>query len=141
MRLSPSSPPTPTPPSRRQRAVTLLEAVILVFVLGIIGVAAGVGLQAAVHVPAVIDERLSLHALLVQRMEEISAISFASLAAGQDDAGVALSDSVPFKGKTLTRTVSVTKVDGDGDGVPDPDLLEISVSINGQSLKTRVCQP
>jgi hypothetical protein len=74
-------------------------------------------------------------------MEEISAISFASLAAGQDDAGVALSDSVPFKGKTLTRTVSVTKVDGDGDGLPDPDLLEISVSINGQSLKTRVCQP
>jgi Tfp pilus assembly protein PilV len=128
-------------PTRRQRAISLLEAVILVLVLGIIGVGAGVGLQAAVRVPAAVDDRLTINALLVQRMEEISQISFASLAAGKDDAGIPLSDSVLFKGRSLNRTVAVAKIDGDADGVIDPDLLEITVSLNGQTLKTRVCKP
>jgi Tfp pilus assembly protein PilV len=128
-------------PTRRQRAISLLEAVILVLVLGIIGVGAGVGLQAAVRVPAAVDDRLTINALLVQRMEEISQISFASLAAGKDDAGIALSDTVLFKGRSLNRTVAVAKIDGDADGVIDPDLLEITVSLNGQTLKTRVCKP
>jgi hypothetical protein len=121
--------------------LSLLEAVILVVVLGVIGVGVGVGLQAAVRVPAAVEDRLGVHALLVQKMEEMSQVSFASLAAGKDDAGAALSDKVTFKGKQVNRTVTVAAVDGDGNGGADADLIEVTVTTNGQSLKTRVCQP
>jgi hypothetical protein len=129
------------PRSRSSRAFSLLEAVILVTILGIVGVGVGIGLQATVHVPAAVEDRLSTHTFLMQKMEELPTISFASLAAGKDDSGHALSDTVLLKGITVARTVTVSTVDGDGNGSPDPDLLEITVTINGQSLKTRVCKP
>ncbi|HVX87110.1 MAG TPA: hypothetical protein VH253_20160 [Phycisphaerae bacterium] len=132
----------PSPHARRLRAgFTLLEAVILVTILGIVGVGVGIGLQATARVPEGVEDRLSVQTLLMQKMEEVSTISFASLAAGKDDSGNALSDTVTVKGKTANRTVTVAAADADGDGNPDADFLEITVTINGQSLKTRVCKP
>jgi hypothetical protein len=52
-----------------------------------------------------------------------------------------LSDTVTVAGQTLNRTVTVSDVDADGSGGTDADFIEVTITIESQTLKTRVVQP
>jgi Tfp pilus assembly protein PilV len=126
-------------PSRRTfppRGFSLLEALLLVVILGIVFLGFGIGLQSAAHVPEAVDRRLETHARLVEKMEDLLSMNFTTLSANSG-----LSDTVTIGGATYPRTVTVATVDADASGAPDADFLQLTVTINGQFLKTRVTQP
>ena len=105
-------------------------------ILGIVFLGFGIGMQAVIHAPAAVDTRLETHARIVEKMEDLLSQPYATLAAN-----VGLSDTVTIQGKSAARSVTVAKVDADGSGSLDADFLEITVTINGQFLKTRLTQP
>ena len=121
---------------RNHRGISLLEAILMVVVLGIVSLGFGIALQSNVRIPSAVDQRLTIHTFLVEKMEDLMSQSFATLAANSG-----LTDTVTVNGQTLTRTVTVAQADADGNGTVDSDFLEITVTIGGQSLKTRVTQP
>jgi hypothetical protein len=119
-----------------RRGFTLVEAMLLVVILGIVSLGFGIGMQANTRVPAAVDFRLAVHTRLVEKMEDLAALDFATLAAN-----TGLSDSVTVNGQTLARTVTATPIDADGVNGVDSDFLEVAVTLNGQTLKTRVAKP
>ena len=118
------------------RGVSLLEAMILVVILGIVSLGFGIALQSSAHVPAGVDQRLASHTFLVEKMEDLMSLDFATLSANSG-----LSDTVTVNGQTLARTVSVAALDADGVNGVDADFIEVTVTVSGQSLKTRVTKP
>ena len=58
------------------RALTLIETILMLVILSIVGVAAGVGLQAAARVPAANDRALAVQAELNSEMDYWRAVSF-----------------------------------------------------------------
>jgi len=121
---------------RKQRGVTLIECVILVTVVSIVSLGFGIALQTSARTPYVVNQRLDIHTRIVEKMEDLSSLSFATLAANSG-----LSDNVTVGSTTYTRTVAVAYVDADGVSGVESDFLEVTVTINGQSLKTRVTKP
>ena len=61
------------------RGFTLLEAVILSVVLGVVALGVGVGLQSAARLPEGTDRFLEAHARLVEKMEDLQSLDFATL--------------------------------------------------------------
>jgi hypothetical protein len=55
------------------RALTLIEALLLLVIISIVAVAAGVGLQAVAKVPAATDNIMSINTVLVSVMEQTHA--------------------------------------------------------------------
>jgi hypothetical protein len=121
---------------RIPKGVTLLECMLLVVILGIVFLGFGIALQSSARVPVAADQRLTIHTLLVDKMEDLASLDFATIAA---NAG--LSDAVSVNGQNLPRTVTVTPIDADGINGVDNDFLEVTVAIADQYLKTRVTQP
>ena len=119
-----------------QRGVTLLEAMILVVILGIVSLGFGVALQSNAHIPDAVDQRLVIHTFLVEKMEDLASLDFSTLSANSG-----LSDTVMVNGQTLARTVTVAAIDADGVSGVDNDFLEVTVTIGSQYLKTRVAKP
>jgi hypothetical protein len=122
---------------RAPKALTLIECMLLVVLLGIISLGFGIAMQSISYVPAGVDQRLAIHTLLVEKMEDIMSLDFATIAAVNNG----LSDTVQYEGRALPRTVSVAPIDADGINGPDADFLEITVAIADQFLKTRRTQP
>jgi type II secretory pathway pseudopilin PulG len=122
--------------SSRRRGVSLLESMILVVIVGIVGVGFGVSLQSSTKLTATVDTRLETHARLVEKMEDLLSRDYTVLAANSG-----LSDTVSIHNVTYNRTVSVANKDADGNGGNDADFLEVTVTINGLALTTRVTQP
>jgi len=120
----------------QRRALTLLECLILVTVLGIMSLGFGIALQSSAHIPDGVDQRLAIHTFLVEKMEDIASLDFPTISANNG-----LSDTVSVNGQNLARTVTVASIDADGNGTADADFLEVTVTIGGQFLKTRVTQP
>jgi len=118
------------------RGLTLLEAMILMCIMTVVALGFGIGLQANARVPAVVEQRLAIHTRLVEKMEELSTLGFDTLAAN-----VGLSDSVVVGNSTMARTVTAGYCDADGINGVDTDFLEVTVTISGQTLKTRVAKP
>lgn len=118
------------------RGITLIEAILMVVVLGIVSLGFGIALQSSVKIPSGVETRLATHTFLVEKLEDLMSQDFSILAANSG-----LSDTVTVNGRTLARTVSVAQIDGDGNGSPDSDFLEVTVAINGQALKMRVTKP
>ena len=121
---------------RCRKGLTLLECVILVTVLGIMSLGFGIALQSSAHIPDGVDDRLAIHTFLVEKMEDLASLDFATLSANSG-----LSDTVTVSGQSLARTVTVAQIDADGSGTAEPDFLEVTVTIGSQYLKTRVTQP
>ena len=115
---------------------TLIEAMILVVILGIIGVGAGVGLQSVVHTPDAVDNVLAINSALVDGMEQTraNAVSSFSTLAGS-------SSVVKINGTNYTRTITVAALTApDGSGAT-ADYKQITVQIGTQSVVCIVTQP
>jgi|WetSurMetagenome_2_1015567.scaffolds.fasta_scaffold1122720_1 hypothetical protein len=121
---------------RTRHGVTLVECILLVVLLGIVSLGFGVALQSSAHVPDGVDQRLAIHSFLVEKMEDLASLDFATVAANSG-----LSDTVTVNGQSLARTVTVAAVDADGINGADNDYVEVTVTIGSQYLKTRVTQP
>jgi len=73
-RISHTASPTQHPGKRLRRAgLTLIECMILVTVISIISVAAGVGMQSVVKIPAQTDSIMAVNSVLVSVMEQAEA--------------------------------------------------------------------
>ena len=113
-----------------------MECIFLVMILGIMSLGFGVALQSSAHVPDGVDGRLAVHTYLVDKMEDIKSLDFATVAANHG-----LSDTVKVNGQTLARTVSVVAVDADGIAGAEADYVEVTVTISDQFLKMRLTEP
>ncbi len=121
---------------RAPRGVTLLESMILVIIVGIVSLGFGISLQSSARLSSAVDQRLDIHTRLVEKMEDLMSLDYVTLSANSG-----LSDTVSIHGVTCNRTVTVATKDADGSGTADADFLEVTVTINGQSLVARVTQP
>ena len=114
----------------------MIEAMLLVMVIGLAGVGYGVALQACVRAPKGVDQALEINTRLVEKMEDLLTLDFTTLSTSHG-----LSDTVVIGNTNYSRTVTVLPCDADNNGSADPDFLEITVTIDSRSLKTRVTQP
>jgi hypothetical protein len=121
---------------RVSKGVTLLESMLLVVLLGIVSLGFGIAMQSSARIPVGVDQRLAIHTFLVEKMEDLTSLDFATVAANSG-----LSDTVTVNGQTLNRVVTVKLIDADGNGSAEADFLEVAVAIGDQYLKTRVTQP
>jgi hypothetical protein len=121
---------------RTRKGVTLMESMLLVVIMGIVSLGFGIALQSSARIPEGVDQRLAIHTFLVEKMEDLASLDFATI-----NANSGLSDTVSVNGQTLNRVVTVTAKDADGINGVDNDFLEVTVTIGSQYLKTRVTQP
>ncbi|HVT83407.1 MAG TPA: prepilin-type N-terminal cleavage/methylation domain-containing protein [Phycisphaerae bacterium] len=119
-----------------KRGATLMEAMVVVVIVGVVALGFGISLQSNARIPSAVDKRLTIHTFLVEKMEDIASMSFDTVSANSG-----LSDTVAVAGQTLNRTVTVAPIDADGNGAPDSDFIEVTVTINDQFLKTRMAKP
>jgi hypothetical protein len=113
-----------------------LECVILLVTMSVVAVAAGVGLQAVAKVPTQSDEHLVINSELIDRMEQMRATAWDSMAAK----ATSLSGNVTVGTRTHACTVSAVSADADGGGV-DTDFRTITVTIGTQSMSLYVTKP
>ncbi len=118
--------------SRFKTGFTLIEAMVLLVVLGIISVAASVGLAGISRAPYIDETQLGISNELVDKLEQLKGTAFASLASG--------SDTTTVNGKSYTRTWTVANANPDGTGTKT-DFDQVSVTINNQTLTTWITQP
>jgi prepilin-type N-terminal cleavage/methylation domain-containing protein len=119
----------------RRRGFTLVEAMLVLVVMSIIALAAGVGLQSIARAPAGNDAQLAVDNYIIDKLEALRATDFASLTVGT------ATDTVTIRGTNYTRTTVIALADADGTGGTDTDFKQITVTLNGRSLSTFVCQP
>jgi hypothetical protein len=112
----------------------------MVTILGIVAVGVGVGLQSSTRIAYATDQRLATHARLIEKLEGIQTASFTNLTAAIGVQNNAFCDSVVINGQTQPRTVSVAYFDVDGGGAEN-DIVQVTVTISGQTMKTLVCKP
>ena len=118
------------------RGVTLLESLILVVIVALVSLGFAVSLQGSSNLSSTVDRRLEIHTRLVDKMEDLLSLDFTTLSANSG-----LSDTVTIHNQSYNRTVTVTQKDADGNGSANADFIEVTVTINGQTLTTRVTQP
>jgi prepilin-type N-terminal cleavage/methylation domain-containing protein len=120
---------------KRRRGFTLVEAMLVLVVMSIIALAAGVGLQSIARAPSGNDAQLVVDNYIMDKLESLRATDFASLTVGTT------TDTVSIRGTNYTRTTVIALADADGSGSTDTDFKQITVTLNGRSLSTFVCQP
>jgi prepilin-type N-terminal cleavage/methylation domain-containing protein len=122
------------------RGLTLIEVLIAVVILGIVGVAAGVGLQSAANVSGGVDDRLWISQQLSTTVEKLHDTPYASLSSGST-----VSDS-DRNGKTYVISWTVLEIDPAAPTASPPvaktasGLKQISVTLNGSTLITWISQ-
>jgi hypothetical protein len=109
---------------------------VLVLIVGVVSLGFGISLQSNARIPAAVDKRLAIHTFLVEKIEDITSMDFDTVAAN-----TGLTDTVTVGSQTLTRTVAVARIDADGNSSAETDFMEVTVTINDQSLKTRMTKP
>ena len=122
---------------RFRKGFTLLEAMLVVAIVGIVAVGAGIGLQSVAKLPEQSDLSLAINSVLVDRMEQMRATAFSGLAAK----ATALSGNVTINGNTYTCTVTAALADADGNGTTDSDFEQVTVTIGTKSLSTYILNP
>lgn len=121
---------------KHRKGLSLIEAMILLVIMSVVSLGVGAGLRAVTRMPEGIDDRMAVHIKLIEKLEELKTLSFALL-----NNGTNRSDTVTIAGQTVNRTVTIAQADADGANGVNADFLQITVTINGSSLATRVCQP
>jgi Tfp pilus assembly protein PilE len=125
---------TSSTPTRR--GLTLIEAMLVVLVLGFLAVAGGVSLQSLVRQPTNTNLALAVSNSMVDKMEYLRSLTFNSLLTG-----TSYSDTVTINGTTYNRSVTVALADADGNGATDVDFKSVTITLAGQTLTTYVASP
>lgn len=129
--------------TKRNRGLTLIESLLMLFVLSIIGLATGVGLQAATRVPPANDRMLVVDAKLNSDMDYWLSLAWQSTkpAAWPTTFPYTRNDTVSLqiggKAVTLNRTTTIHQWDPtniSGNTSPKTDFFRVVVTIDQQSL-------
>ena len=137
--MKPLSPfPYPLSP-RHRRGLTLIEAMVVMVILSIVGVAVAVGLQSVSRIPTNNDRMLSVYAEIASEIDTWRANAFgpspwpASLPYSVSDT---VTISIGGQSKTFTRTTSIqtwTPASFTTNSSPQPDFVRILITIDGQT--------
>ena len=138
--------------NRHAKGLTLLESVMLMTILSVVSLGFCNALQASMRVTVAVDQKLALQTKLLSDMEDLTSNGFDKLVDPTfpspsnpyfSSTGVSDTVSLPVNGgmQTFARNIKVAYVDVNGDGSADTDCLELSITINGQLLKTRMTHP
>jgi type II secretory pathway pseudopilin PulG len=120
---------------RGTRAFSLMEAMVLIVILGIVGAGTGRALVAVTHTPESNDVQFQLELSMVSEMERLRSISFDKLIVGTYITGV----NVYKTHYPMTLVIDVN--DPNDDGHPQPELKSITITVAGRSLTTLVSKP
>ena len=118
-----------SPAAKRQRGITLLEAMLCIVLLGL--TASGIsslyvsGLQSLEQE----EDRYLLDNRLRNRIEQLIGRPFADVRAAGSG-----SENVTIGGEVYVLSWTVVAADLDGDAVPEPDAMQVTVSLAGRSL-------
>lgn len=118
------------------RGVTLIEALILVVILGLVALGVGTALQNLVRVPRATNTMLAVSNALIDKMEYLRSLPFDSLATG-----TSFSDTVTINGQSFARNVTIALADADANGGADADFKKITITLSGQSLVLCLTNP
>ncbi|MGN6367832.1 MAG: type IV pilus modification PilV family protein [Phycisphaerae bacterium] len=127
------------------RGFTLLEALLLVVILGISGAAIGRALAAMTKTPEQNNNRLAAEAALLDKMESLRGTPWPQLAADANQPTSAFTDSItlPGSGDTVTRTVYIIYINPANllpSGSPTK-MLEVNVTVGSDTLSNMLNQP
>ena len=111
---------------------TLIEAILLIVILSIVVVGTGIALQSLLRVPTANNRVLVVANLLIDKMEKLRALDFATLSATSNG-----SDSPVIDNVTYTRSWNIKSNPGNA---YDANFIQIIVTIDTQSLTTGVCK-
>lgn len=135
------------PCTARKSGFTLIEAMLLLVVTSIVGVAVGIGLQSISRVPKATDRALAVSAELLSEMENWRAVAFgaapwpASLPYTKTDT---VTLSIGGQSVTYNRTVSIQNWDPNNlasNSSPQTDFARVQLTINSVSLTTFLTKP
>jgi type II secretory pathway pseudopilin PulG len=130
---------------RRQtkHGYTLLEALLLVMVLGITGAATGKALTAMTHSPEQNDKELAVEAALLDKVEFLRSLSYATLAAEAGKSQSAYSDSTSIGSTSVARVVTVNYIVPSTGAVAGSGthMLQLNVTVAGKSATTLMAEP
>jgi type II secretory pathway pseudopilin PulG len=115
---------------RGRRGLTMIEAMILMVIMSAIAVATGIALQSLVRVPTMNNRTLVISNLLIDKIEQLKALGFTTLATTANG-----SDQQTIDNITYTRTWTLTTNPG---SAYDSNFIQISVSIGNQTITTAV---
>jgi hypothetical protein len=131
----------------RRAGFSYLEALLLIVILGITGAATGRALTSVLHSPGENNNSLLLETALVDKMETLRALPFATLAADVGRTPSAYSDTSAtapvIDGSPVPRTVAIWYVTP-GTGAYSPSathMLRVVVSADQRSLTSLVNEP
>ena len=125
---------------RQLRGFTLIETMLMLVVLSIVGVAVGVGLQAAVRVPPANDRALAVMAELNSEMDYWRAVSFGSApwpAAYPYSKNDTVTLSYGGRQATVNRSVTIKLWDPNNltsNATPQNDFVQVQITIDGKTL-------
>jgi hypothetical protein len=120
---------------RGNRAFSLMEAMVLIVILGIVGVGTGRALVAVTHTPENNDVQFQLELSMVSEMERLRSIAFDKLVIGTYLTGVNVYQN------HYPMTVVIDVNDPNDDGHPHDELKSITISVAGRTLTTLVSKP
>jgi Tfp pilus assembly protein FimT len=122
------------------RGVTLIECLILVVILGIVGVAAAVGLASVSKAPGGLEDALWDSQQIISKIENLRDTTYGSLVSGTS------TSDADYRNTTYTVSWTVTEIDPASPTANPPvvkansGLKQLTVSMNGRSLTTWVSQ-
>lgn len=135
---------------KRNRGLTLIESMLVLTVLAVIGVATGVGLQAAARVPPANDRILIIDAELNSEMDYWKSWAFVTATGTQWPSSIPYtkSDNVSLiiggKSVSLSRSVAISKWDPNNiasNSSPKDDFVKVVITIDAQSVTFYLTSP
>lgn len=127
----------------RNSGFTLLEALLLVTVLGIGGAATGRALTAMAHSPEQNNNALAVEASLLDKMEYLHSVAFSTLASDVGKGTSSFTDLPTIEGTPMNRVVSIVYiVPATGStSVAATHMVQVTVTIDGKSVISLVNEP
>lgn len=133
--------------ARSSRGFTLLEAMLVVAVLGVVSLAVSIGLASASHTPENTDRVLAISDELVSELEKWRSCAFGA-SPWPSTLPYTLTDTVTLSvgGQSLTypRTTTITNWDPQNlssNASPQTDFVQVQVTIGGRSLTEYLTKP